>query len=402
VIAVSHLYGGSLPSLYRAAKAMRNECRGSGALLRFLLDHPHWFEWISVPVQLLIVYCGLTFVAMPMLPIGPEKSKLVYGSADGGKTVNNSDMLVARFFSEFAASLHLAPHPVMSGRKGRDGRYTAAILHTAGDVEGHRCLRTGAAATAEQRILLDLARVLPPESSHMAMGPFLPAPHRPFHPKGIWNQSLREEHMRDLAGLVSSDVFSLWGQIDRDYYNRHAHAATRDLLTERVQLLAQELVQRHRASVLPDLDLLVRYLWRRLGGEPSRLSMQMLVLVRHVLEQDILVHGRGAAKTLKSLSEEVLQRFFGFGLPEGMLFRVYDDFEPWLCSGTSLSALFHEFGVPMRHLGLVRAAVLQTDWVMREQVARWCRDEALARTIKQLMRSIMRGQNLPSVDHFVL
>ena len=393
-----YLYGGPFPSLFRASKAARNDTRGSGALLRFLLDNPRWLELISVPVQVYIVYCGLTFVAMPMLPIGEGKSELVYGSADGGRSVRNSDMQMTRFLREFSSSVHLAAHSVKPARKSRAGR-EAAILHTAGDVEGHRCVSVAApdAGTAERspRILLDLARLLPPESSEVATGAFMQEPHRGYDRAGIWFLSQRVEFLRDLPGLVSSDAFSRWGQVDQDYYNLHAHAATQHLLTERVQMLARELVKRHRASVLPDLDVLVRYLWRRLGGEPSLLSAPMVALVRRLLERDILVDGRGAAETLKSLETDVLQRFFGFGLPEGMLFRVYDDFEPWVCSATWLSALFHEFGVPMRHLGLVRTAVLRRDWVLREQLARWCRDEALARTIKQLMRSIMRGTDIP-------
>lgn len=389
-----YLYGGSAPSTGRASKAMRNECRGSGALLRFLLDNPRWLRHISVPVQLHIVYSGLTFVAMPFLPIGVAsgKSELVYGSADGGRTIHNSDMLTSLFMRQFAASLHLAVHPVDPTSATPAGQARTVYLSTGGDVEGHLCL---SASTAPRRILLDTARVLPPESNDMAMGAFMPRPHRPFDRGGIWFQSLREEFMRTLPGLLSSDLFSSWGKVNRSYFNQHGHAATLHLMTSSIQRLVQELVRRHRASVLPDLDSLVRFLWQKLGGVRSRLSKSMLGLVRHVLQQDILVYGNGAAKTLESLESQVLLPYFGLRLPESMRLRVYGAFKAWICSGTSLSALFHKFGVPLRHLGLVRAAVLETDWARRDQVAQWCRDEALARSVKQLLRSMLRGETAP-------
>ena len=72
---------------------------------------------------------GFRCIAMPLLPL--RGGRLVYGSADGGESVHNSDARVNALMRAAAEDLHLAPHFV------RSTSGPSPELCCAGDVEGH-------------------------------------------------------------------------------------------------------------------------------------------------------------------------------------------------------------------------------------------------------------------------
>ena len=70
-------------------------------------------------------------MAMPLLPLQGEGSSLVYGSADAGTSVFNSDARASALMQQAAEDMHLAPHHVANQRGA------PPVLCSAGDVEGH-------------------------------------------------------------------------------------------------------------------------------------------------------------------------------------------------------------------------------------------------------------------------
>ena len=185
---------------------------------------------------------------MPVLPIGGEQSVLVYGSSDGGKTVHNDDDIISDFLVKSAKRHHLAEHTVQE----TSGLRRVRVLHTAGDVEGHRVVATSACVPAlvaspeaggrppdqkspePERLLLDLARALPPEAPWLleggktVQGRRLPKHLSPV-PSSIFFRQLRPEFLTRLSSChkaaseegkegqaflvppISSDAFSAWG-----------------------------------------------------------------------------------------------------------------------------------------------------------------------------------------------
>ena len=73
------LYGGD----QNAMKSAGHDLKGS------LMYYNCHIPKLNVPLMCLIDYRGFRVVAMSLLPV--NKNTIVYGSADGGKTVHNSD-----------------------------------------------------------------------------------------------------------------------------------------------------------------------------------------------------------------------------------------------------------------------------------------------------------------------
>ena len=93
----------------------------------------------------LIDYRGFRLVAISLLPLSPNS--LLYGSQDGGVTIQNSDPILAKKMDLAAKMLNLRPHLC--------GLNETKELASAADVEGHR-------GKGGEYYLLDFSRTLPP------------------------------------------------------------------------------------------------------------------------------------------------------------------------------------------------------------------------------------------------
>jgi len=103
---------------------------------------------LHLPLMALIDYKGFRMSAQAFLPLG-EKS-LVYGSADGGRTVHKSNEKFNDAMRRAAEALNIRGHVV--GKLDR-----AQELHAAVDIEGH-------VGMDNRFYLLDMSRTFPPES----------------------------------------------------------------------------------------------------------------------------------------------------------------------------------------------------------------------------------------------
>lgn len=126
-----------------AAKAMGHEMKGANSYARCNIPD------VRVALQVLIDYKGFRMHCQAFLDIG--ESTLKVGSSDGGKTIHTDDSILMGKLRCAASELNIAEHTVLKKHK----------LYSACDVEGHL-------AADGKYYLIDLARVFPPESPHVA------------------------------------------------------------------------------------------------------------------------------------------------------------------------------------------------------------------------------------------
>jgi len=235
-----HLYGGSDPDFERAAKAAANDLKGSNSYFQCLT----LFGRLSVivPPEVLLDFNGFRLIAIPWLPLG--SGKLVYGSADQGRTVYDDDPKIRAALKFAAHHLHLAAHRVKN-----------QLLFTAGDVEGHQDMEG-------RYYLVDLARAFPPEDPTISK-------HLQQPESCVFFRFHRAEFMAWLKNRGSSplspDAFSMWGQLDAHIHNRQVQLATEELINVRVPelvtwLCSLELVPTNLGKVLQQWGISVRHL----------------------------------------------------------------------------------------------------------------------------------------------
>ena len=92
------LYG----SDHAAAKAAGNELRG---LTSFFNNTDNQ---LCFPLMALIDFLGVRLIAMSLLPISSRS--LVYGTADGGRTVRNGNEELSALVEKASERMKLAPH----------------------------------------------------------------------------------------------------------------------------------------------------------------------------------------------------------------------------------------------------------------------------------------------------
>lgn len=141
----AYLYGGKDERTDLAAKAASSELKASNALTRYVFTTPELPLRVFVPVQLILDFNGYRLVMMTVLPLAKDRSWLVYGSSDMGRTVHNDIEEFNVLLKAAAGSLHLDEHICAD-----------KFVCFAGDVEGH-------VDVEGQYYLLDLARTWPPE-----------------------------------------------------------------------------------------------------------------------------------------------------------------------------------------------------------------------------------------------
>ncbi len=104
---------------------------------------------LRFPLVVLIDYLGSRIIAEPILPI--DRTTLVYGSSDGGRTVRSGDEQVRRLMQKAAKKLNLTTHVIWD-----QARATCHALSSCIDLEVHR-------SNVDSRLyLIDAARAMPP------------------------------------------------------------------------------------------------------------------------------------------------------------------------------------------------------------------------------------------------
>ena len=87
------------------------------AILEFVSKAPAALGLIAVtPLMVLVEYAGHRVLAISLLPIGRET--IVYGSADGGKTVHDDDAVVHDFMEAMSNEFGLLPHDILPTSTG--------------------------------------------------------------------------------------------------------------------------------------------------------------------------------------------------------------------------------------------------------------------------------------------
>ena len=201
------MYGGSEPSDEAAMKVASNEL--TGLIHCFKCE----VKGLHLPLMTLIDYRGYRLSAFSVLPV--DKSTLVYGSDDGGKTVLNKTKLFASKMEQVANVLNLMGHNVHGVR-----------VHGPADLEGHR-------GKDGRMYLLDFSRVFPPEA---------PEPGAKDS-RAIFHRLLRPELVKRSDIPLSSDAFSKFQKDDpKDKaLNGQVHVATEMLFREIIPQFALSL-----------------------------------------------------------------------------------------------------------------------------------------------------------------
>ena len=171
------MYGNDTPSDEAAMKAASNELMGLIHVFKCEVKGLH------LPLSALIDSKGYRLAAFAVLPV--DRTTLIYGSDNGGKTVVNKTVSCSAKMRQLAATLNLMEHSV-HGTK----------ISLASDVEAHR--------GKDGRIyMLDFARLFPPE-----------APKLGDNPRGIFHRLLRPELVKRSNVPLSSDAFSRFQKSD--------------------------------------------------------------------------------------------------------------------------------------------------------------------------------------------
>lgn len=130
------IYGGD----HNAMKAAGHELKGLMSYFNCQV------EGLNVPLMAIIEYKGFSVTAMSLLPI--EKTTIVYGSSNSGRTVANSSPAFARLMRQAATLLNLSEHVAGENR---------TTIHSPADIEGHLSKVDG------RFYLIDFARTMPPQ-----------------------------------------------------------------------------------------------------------------------------------------------------------------------------------------------------------------------------------------------
>jgi hypothetical protein len=183
-----------------AAKVSDQEMKG--LMTFFSLDLPSLF----FPMMALVRYRGFTVVAMTLLPV--DRSTLVYGSHDGGKTVHKSNLMFDALMKTAGGKLNLRPH--LCGAKAEQVKE----LWCAADIEGH-------VGFDKHLYLLDFGRAMPPVT-----------PNKKFHNGHIY-QLFRREFVASYTTPLCSDAYSGFVMHDpnRLEFNRDVDLATQYLFS---------------------------------------------------------------------------------------------------------------------------------------------------------------------------
>jgi hypothetical protein len=203
-----NLYGGD----QYAAKSASLELKGIKSYLSLNIEGLH------APLVVVIDYMGHRLTATSLLPLG--KNSLVYGSGDGGETVQHSDARCNTLMARAGTLLNLKGHYVGNDR--------SELIYGPGDIEVHR-------GKDDRLYVIDAARTCPPEASRSTM-PLLLVPYNDENAVQV-TDAIRARVMLDTAKILQRPtsamaVNGLFGIFQKD------DGDPRNVLNKRASLLA--------------------------------------------------------------------------------------------------------------------------------------------------------------------
>ncbi|KYQ99699.1 hypothetical protein DLAC_03639 [Tieghemostelium lacteum] len=214
------MYGDNKRADGFAQKSANHEIKGlnhfmeisNGGLIRF-------------PLMAIIDYRGYRLLAISQLPI--DKTTIVYGSCDAGKTVHNSDPLISQEMERISKILNLRGHTV---------GLTQTFIYGPGDIEVHK-------GTDGRYYMIDFARIFPPEY------PLVYQNQKDTIGREIFYQMLRPELVAKCDTPLSSDAFSGWQtSLFEEGLNRDVVRATNILHNEMIPTII------HNINMKPETD----------------------------------------------------------------------------------------------------------------------------------------------------
>jgi hypothetical protein len=229
-----YLFGGQQPSDEKAIKAMSRELLGADRYWGAFQDELHY------PMMCLIDHKGFRMLAMAVLPISHDT--IVYGSADGGRTVHSADPAINAVMEKVGKALNLKGHYV--------GLNEQHLIYGAGDVEVHR-------GTDGRHYVVDFARCSAPE-----------APPHLGDRRTVFSRLLRPEFTRAYKKPLCADAFTRW-DANRDDAVVHAQdvvEATQYLYDQLVPAVARR-IEHDVAACNVSLDISDQI--KAAGGHPK-------------------------------------------------------------------------------------------------------------------------------------
>mmetsp|Transcript_17467 Transcript_17467/g.52245 ORF Transcript_17467/g.52245 Transcript_17467/m.52245 type:complete len:1232 (+) Transcript_17467:129-3824(+) len=178
----------------------------AGHELKGLMAYYNVSKDLCFPLMALVDFMGFRVIALSVLPINNDT--IVYGTADGGRTVHASDPDFFAKMRQAGQQLNLCDH--VCGRGS-----TRKVLSSAADLEGH-------IGTDGNSYLLDFARAMPPTQPRDSC----------FN--GHLYQLFRAEFVRKYKVALCPDAFSgfIGDDPDRIQHNQAVRDATTYLLEE--------------------------------------------------------------------------------------------------------------------------------------------------------------------------
>ena len=356
-----------------AGKAAAAEHLGASAVLSVVQQAGPTSESdlskLSSPLLALVDYAGYRLVAAAIVPISPPSS-LIHGSADGGKSLAQADpsSSAGTALAALGSKLNLEDHAVLSISGD-----AAINTKLAGDVEVHR-------GNDGLLYVLDTARMFPPD---------IPSRDRPG---SHLYRLLRPEFLARLPFPLSSDAFSVWGRVNGANHNARVRQAVSWLRSHIIPTFATSLSSlfppTNTSNTTPespaeeeeeknDIASLIHSMSSEFSSSLSAILTSLSTLRRTRDPPPIAPitnHSLTALRSALILSsldgqqqgeeeEEAVERVFPF-----------------------LESAFHEEGINIRYMGLVRSHTSCP--TMRKILA----TEMVARTLKTLLRKVMRDQ----------
>ncbi|GAM24988.1 hypothetical protein SAMD00019534_081630 [Acytostelium subglobosum LB1] len=246
-------------------------------------------EGIHVPLMALLDYRGFRLVAMSILPIVPKKT-IVYGSADGGKSVVAARGEVFDRMKAAAEKLNIKGHLCGIGERKE-------FLYGPTDIEGH-------IGRDDLFYVLDFARVFPPTADSHVDEAFL---YRLFRP----------EFVQTYHTPLSSDAYSPFGKVDAvsmSVNNQEVLEATKHLFNTCIPTVARWMdahvkeVQwyQHLTEIIHREGINVRYLGivRQHVTDPTLKRILLTEIVARVFKNIIREDLRKKMKELKSIEAD--------------------------------------------------------------------------------------------------
>eukprot|EP01129_Flabellula_baltica_P001758 TRINITY_DN1167_c0_g3_i1.p1 TRINITY_DN1167_c0_g3~~TRINITY_DN1167_c0_g3_i1.p1 ORF type:complete len:1479 (-),score=312.24 TRINITY_DN1167_c0_g3_i1:5-4441(-) len=259
------IYGGDKCSDEGAIKGAGHEGKGIAAL--FGID-----KNMRIPLHCVIDYRGFRLTALSLLPV----ENLVYGSADGAKTLFNGkdDEDIQKIVEKIAFKYNLKEHPV---KETSTSEFKDILL--AADVEIHR-------GKDGKIYALDFARLFPPEA--------------PSSETSMFYNLFRKEFMQKYSKRLSADAFSGFGRINAEEHNDEILAATQYLKEHLIPQFVEEYVNSlQRGNEIRDAMHLAGINMRNLG-QVRRMIVKNSPAPHYLIEM--------IARTIKKLVQNLLRR----------------------------------------------------------------------------------------------